>query len=194
MSKKKQIEQSEQAEEIDKNTEESVESSDKDSEENTLFKELIPDENAPEWERRSAVNHDEYCDWEIEKAKLKGLPDPEFDFRNFYQKGDPVYLIRHFKLLKEKEMCKVIIRSVYPRWMVATLDGGYCKCIGYEERNMVFVNKQDAKDMFDSINAKIDDEYDLDTGKKKRKKHVKEEDDDSEDFEENPEETSESEE
>ena len=45
------------------------------------------EDNRPEWEKRRAVNHDEFCQWELEKAKLKGLPEPEFDFRNYYEKA-----------------------------------------------------------------------------------------------------------
>ena len=50
------------------------------------FKEEKVEDNRPEWEKRSAKNHDEFCEWELEKAKLKNLENPEFDFRNSYER------------------------------------------------------------------------------------------------------------
>ena len=62
------------------------------NEESQEQKEEVED-NRPEWEKRSAKNNDEFCEWELEKAKLKNLENPEFDCRNCYEKGQIIYYI-----------------------------------------------------------------------------------------------------
>ena len=55
------------------------------NEESQEQKEEVED-NRPEWEKRSAKDNDEFCEWELEKAKLKGLENPEFDFLETFMK------------------------------------------------------------------------------------------------------------
>lgn len=115
-------------------------------------------------------NHDQFCEWEIEKAHYSAKENPDFDFRRFYQDGDKVYLVRHYPRLQTKELIYTRLRTIYARSMVGVVEKQYCQCIGYSDKDNIFYNKQDALDYFNSIKAKVQDEYNEETGKKKRKR------------------------
>lgn len=138
------------------------------SEENTDTVEPEED-NRPEWEKRRAVDHDEFCQWELEKAKLKGLPEPEFDFRNHYEKGQIAYYVRVMPSLGEKEVVKVTLRTIYPRLMVGSEEKGCCHCIGYNDRDKVFLTPRDADIYYKSI--KVTSKYGSEEPKSRRKKN-----------------------
>lgn len=141
---------------------------DKKSEENADVAEPEED-NRPEWEKRRAVDHDEFCQWELEKAKLKGVPEPEFDFRNHYEKGQIAYFVRVMPTLGEKEVVKVILRTIYPRLMVGSEEKGCCHCIGYNDRDKVFLTPRDADIYYKSI--KVTSKYGSEEPKSRRKKN-----------------------
>lgn len=141
---------------------------DKKSEENANVAEPEED-NRPEWEKRRAVDHDEFCQWELEKAKLKGVPEPEFDFRNHYEKGQIAYFVRVMPTLGEKEVVKVILRTIYPRLMVGSEEKGCCHCIGYNDRDKVFLTQRDADIYYKSI--KVTSKYGSEEPKSRRKKN-----------------------
>ena len=143
-------------------------------ESNSLFEEIIPKEeeedNRPEWEKRRANNHEEFCEWELEKAKLKGLKEPNFDFRSFYETGQVVYYILILRGgIQTKELKKLKIRTIYPRMMVCNEEKACCQCIGYEDKDLIFDTLQDAEVMFKTINLK--DEKELEKAQKKKKSH-----------------------
>ena len=118
-------------------------------------------------------NHEEFCQWEIEKAHYLSKENPDFDYRRFYQDGDFVYLVRHYPKLQIKELIYMRLRTIYARSMVGTVEKQYCQCVEYCDRDNVFYGKQEALDYFNSIKAKVADEYNEDTGKKKRKRKKK---------------------
>ena len=141
-------------------------------ENNSLFEEIIPKEeeedNRPEWEKRRANNHEEFCEWELEKAKLKGKENPDFDFRTFYENGQVVYYILILRGgIQTKELKKLKIRTIYPRMMVCNEEKACCQCIGYEDKDLIFDTLQDAEAMFKTINLK--DEKELEKAKSGRK-------------------------
>ncbi len=115
-------------------------------------------------------DRDQFCEWEIEKAHLEGKPDPDFDYRRFYQEGDKVYLVRYYATLKVKELIEMKIRTIYARSMVGVIDKQYCQCVDIQDRDNIFYNHKDALDCFNGIKAKTTDEYNEETGKKKRKR------------------------
>lgn len=140
------------------------------TEDNSLFEALdLPkeDDDRPEWEKRRAVNHDEFCQWELEKAKLKGVPEPEFDFRNYYEKGQIVYFVRIMEALGEKEVKKLLLRTIYPRMMVGSEEKACCQCIGYNDRDQIFLTPRDADAYYKSI--KLTSKYASEEPKSKRK-------------------------
>lgn len=141
-------------------------------ESNSLFEEIIPEEkpvdNRPEWEKRSAKSHEEFCEWELEKARLKGRENPDFDFRNFYEKGQVIYYILVLRGgIQTKELKKVKIRTIYPRMLVCTEEKACCQCIGYGDRDLIFETLQDANAVFKTINLR--DEKELEKAQKKNK-------------------------
>lgn len=147
------------------------------SQDNSLFealdiheesqKEEIED-NRPEWEKRSAKDNDEFCEWELEKAKLKGLENPEFDFRNFYEKGQTIYFIHILRGgINTKELKKLKIRTIYPRMMVCNEEKACCQCIGYNEKDLIFDTPRDADVVYKTIN--LADEKELEKAKSGRK-------------------------
>lgn len=128
-------------------------------------------------------NHDQFCQWEIEKAHYEGKENPDFDFRSYYQDGDKVYLVRHYPRLQTKELIYMRLRTIYARSMVGVVEKQYCQCAGYSDKDNIFYNKQDALDYFNSIKAKVQDEYNEETGKKKRKRKKATEEEDVTDSE-----------
>ena len=143
------------------------------SQDNSLFealdiheesqKEEIED-NRPEWEKRSAKDNDEFCEWELEKAKLKGLENPDFDFRTLYEKGQTIYFIHILRGgINTKELKKLKIRTIYPRMMVCNEEKACCQCIGYNERDLIFDTPRDADVVYKTIN--LADEKELEKAK-----------------------------
>lgn len=128
----------------------------------------------------SHETQEEFCQWEIEKAHLENKPEPDFDYRLFYQKGDKVYLVRYYDSLNTKEIIYMTLRTVYPRMLIGVVDKQYCQCAGISDRDNIFYNRQDAMDYFNSIQADVADEYNEETGKKKRKHKKQEENVDDE--------------
>lgn len=146
------------------------------SQDNSLFEALdIHEEsneeiedNRPEWEKRSAKDNDEFCEWELEKAKLKGLENPDFDFRALYEKGQTIYFIHILRGgINTKELKKLKIRTIYPRMMVCNEEKACCQCIGYNERDLIFDTPRDADVVYKTIN--LADEKELEKAKSGRK-------------------------
>lgn len=161
---------------------------------NSLFESLdIPKEeqeekiedNRPEWEKRSAKDHDEFCEWELEKARLKGLKDPDFDFRNFYAKGQVIYYIHILRgLINTKELKKLTVRTVYPRMLICNEEKVCCQCIGYDSKDLIFDTQNDANVIFKTINLADEKELEKAQNKRKSKKGIDEySDDENDEFE-----------
>lgn len=126
------------------------------------------EDNRPEWEKRSAKDNDEFCEWELEKAKLKGFENPEFDFRTLYEKGQTIYFIHILRGgINTKELKKLKIRTIYPRMMVCNEEKACCQCIGYNERDLIFDTPRDADVVYKTIN--LVDEKELEKAKSGRK-------------------------
>lgn len=126
------------------------------------------EDNRPEWEKRSAKDNDEFCEWELEKAKLKGLENPDFDFRALYEKGQTIYFIHILRGgINTKELKKLKIRTIYPRMMVCNEEKACCQCIGYNERDLIFDTPRDADVVYKTIN--LADEKELEKAKSGRK-------------------------
>ena len=134
------------------------------------------------WPRHE--NHDQLCEWEIEKAHIEGKAEPDLDFRKLYRQGDRVYLVRHYSRSNTKELIFMKLRTIYARSMVGVVKKQYCQCVGLTDKDNIFYNRQEALKLFNSIKATVADEYDEETGKKKRKrKKAIEEDEDISDSE-----------
>lgn len=113
---------------------------------NSLFENL---EYPPEEEYRPQT-FEEFCEWELQQAVEKGLPEPDFDFRNFYEKGQTVYFVRVLESYGTKEIINMKLRTIYPRMMVGATESG-CQCVGYKERDQVFFKHHEAETYSDSL-------------------------------------------
>ena len=115
-------------------------------------------DDRPEWEKREAVDFEEFCEWEMKKAELKGLEQPDFDFRNIYDKGSVVYLVRRNRGVTDSDteigrLIPLTIRTVYPRCLIGVAEGRGCEVIGFKERDNVFSNRMDANDYIENMKA-----------------------------------------
>ena len=153
------------------------------SQDNSLFEALDihekeVEDNRPEREKRRPKDHDEFCKWEIEKAKLKGLENPDFDFRNFYEKGQIIYYIQILNMgINTKELKKLKIRTIYPRMIVCSEEKACCQCIDYNEKDLIFDTQRDADAVYKTINLTDEKELEKTKSKKKSKNNITEDSD-----------------
>lgn len=141
---------------------------DKQSEDNSLFEALEIKKEEPR-----PKNHEEFCELELKKAHDKGLPEPDFDFRTVYEKGETVFYVRIVEILGEKDVKKVFLRTIYPRMMVGSEEKACCHCIGYNERDRIFKTLKEANAYCKSIN--VSSKYSSEA-KLKREKDIENED------------------
>lgn len=93
---------------------------------------------------------DEICEEQIQKAKDRNLPNPDFDFRNSYSKGQIIYYVETNELVGTKKMLELKISSVYPRAIIAYEDMGMAHTIGFEDDEMIFLDRRDAESVYES--------------------------------------------
>lgn len=95
---------------------------------------------------------EEFCERDIQRAHEKNLPEPDYDFRNEYVKGQRIYYVNmttHF--VNEKQLLNLTIRTIYPRMIVAVEEKSMCHCIGYNQRHDIFVDYLAAKQRYEAI-------------------------------------------
>lgn len=100
----------------------------------------------------------------IKEEKKKNLVDPDFDFADYYEKFDKIYFIRIHEKLGIKDLLELKIRTIYPRFLVTIEDKKACVCIGYNEKDFIFINKKEAIKAYNKIHVKtVTYTSDLDT-------------------------------
>lgn len=110
-------------------------------------------------EPKGSFSYEEICELEIQEAHKTNKENPDFDFRNLYSKGDKIfYVLITDSYVKRKEMISLTVRTVYPRMIVGVEEGSQCQCIGYKQKDNIFINRVDANTYFDSLNEYINDE------------------------------------
>lgn len=119
--------------------------------------------------------HEEVCEDDLRKAVERGYPEPDFDFRNYYEPKTKAYYVRILEALGEKEVIPVTLRTIYPRMMVGSQEKGMCHCIGYSERDQVFMTAHEANAFAKTI--KLNQKYTEDEKPKRRRKDDIEEED-----------------
>ena len=87
---------------------------------------------------------------EIKNAHEKNLPDPDFDFRELYHKGDIVHYIRINNLTGDKELLELNVRTIYARSLVAWEEHGCAYVIGYDTKDWIFWDRREAEAYFKS--------------------------------------------
>ena len=88
-----------------------------------------------------------------EKARAieLGLPDPYFDFREYFVVGDTVYYAYINDYLGEKEVIKMKIRTIYARTIIGYEDNAGCHVVGYKHRDRLFKDQSEAKSYIKDI-------------------------------------------
>ena len=114
------------------------------------------------------MTYEETCEYDLKRAVEKELPEPDFDFRHHYEKGQIVYYVHIIEILGIKEVKKLYLRAIYPRMIIGTEEKSYCQCIGYSDRDRIFLTPRDADAYSRSVvlNAK----YNQENKKRKSKK------------------------
>ena len=90
---------------------------------------------------------------EIKMAHEKNLPDPDFDFREIYHKGDIVHYIRTNNLTGDKQLLELNVRTIYARSLVAWEEHGCAYVIGYDTKDWIFWDRREAEVYFKSMNV-----------------------------------------
>lgn len=83
---------------------------------------------------------------EKEDARAKGLDDPDFDFRQIYTPGQKVYYVYVNDFDGTKEVQDLIVRTVYARSIIAFMEHGMCYCLGYPQRDLIYLRKDHAEE------------------------------------------------
>jgi hypothetical protein len=139
------------------------------TEDNSLFEAL---ETKEQTSQLGPMTYEQTCEYDLQKAVEKGLENPDFDFRNYYEKGQTVWFVRILEALGVKRIHKLYLRTIYPRLIVGSEDKAYCQCIGYNERDAIFLTSRDAQAYFDSI--EITPKYESEQPKKRKRKYMDE--------------------
>ena len=70
------------------------------------------------------------------------MNDPDFDFRDYYCKGDYIYFVNVNEFIGSKELLELRLRTIYPRMMVGHLETSECYTIGVNDSEKVFRDKE----------------------------------------------------
>lgn len=117
------------------------------------------EDNKPS-EEAKGMSYEETCENDLKLAKEQNKEEPDFDFRNLYEKGDIVYyVLKTETFVKRKELVKLKLRTIYPRMMVGVEDNNAgCHCIGFKQKDMVFINLIDANAYYDALGDYAEEE------------------------------------
>lgn len=94
---------------------------------------------------------------EIQNALDKNLPDPYFDFREYYTKGTEIYYVYINEFVGEKKIIKIKIRTIYARTLIGFEEDACCHTIGYKSRDQIFLSKSEAEAFYKTV--KIQNRY-----------------------------------
>lgn len=97
---------------------------------------------------------DQIAEREKVKALKHNLPDPDFDFRDFYIKGDILFYAYINELMGEKEVIKIKVRTVYARTLVGYEENAGCHMIGINTRDRIFKNESEADAFLKTVKVK----------------------------------------
>jgi hypothetical protein len=131
------------------------------STENSLFDAIMPAEEPKKTKQEPSHmrTHEEVCEDDIKKAHERGYPEPDFDFRDYYAKGQIIYYIHILGGgINTKELKRLKIRTIYPRMMVCDEEKSCCQCIGYDCKDYIFNTAKEAEPTYKSINLAVEEQ------------------------------------
>lgn len=135
---------------------------------NSLFQELGLEEEQvqePMQQEKKMKTIEDICNEEIERAHRENLELPDFDFRNYYEKGQHLWFVRYHTKLNSKELVEFIVRTVYARMVVGSQPKSICHCVSVNMRHQLFEDKRDAQAFYDSLKLAAEEDQKSKKGK-----------------------------
>ena len=86
---------------------------------------------------------------------------PGFDFSKTYTKGQVIYYVNVNKIIGEKELMDLKIRTVYPKMLVCCTEKSYTQCIGPDSADFIFLSRYEAIDCYNNtiVQQKVFEKY-----------------------------------
>lgn len=103
--------------------------------------------------KHTMVTIDQIAEQEIAKAHEMGYPEPDFDFRKLYKKGDKIYYLHVISDMGVKEILALTVQSVFARCITAFEPKSTCSLIPYRQRNMIFTNRAEALEQYEKTDV-----------------------------------------
>lgn len=94
------------------------------------------------------ITTDEVAEQMIKNAINKHLPEPDFDYRKEYAKGQIVWFLDYNKVCNTVDLLELKINTVYSRVLIAYIDNGEARCIDYGLRDFIFTTPSEAETMY----------------------------------------------
>lgn len=94
------------------------------------------------------VTTDEVAEQMIQNAINKHLPEPDFDYRKEYAKGQIIWFLDYNKVCNTVDLLEMKINTVYSRVLIAYVDNGEARCIDYGLRDFIFTTPNEADAMY----------------------------------------------
>lgn len=94
---------------------------------------------------------EEFCEQQLQRAKDKNLPQPDFDYRSLFSKGQNIYYVETNELCGTKKMLELKITNVYPRVIIAFEDQGMAHTIGYEDVDLIFTKRSECEECYKTL-------------------------------------------
>lgn len=94
------------------------------------------------------ITTDEVAEQMIKNAINKHLPEPDFDYRKEYAKGQIIWFLDYNKVCNTVDLLELKINTVYSRVLIAYIDNGEARCIDYGLRDFIFTTPSEAETMY----------------------------------------------
>lgn len=94
------------------------------------------------------ITTDEVAEQMIKNAVNKHLPEPDFDYRKEYAKGQIIWFLDYNKVCNTVDLLELKINTVYSRVLIAYIDNGEARCIDYGLRDFIFTTPSEAETMY----------------------------------------------
>jgi hypothetical protein len=89
------------------------------------------------------------------EPEVKEEKYPGFDFSTEYEKGQTIFYVRINRIIGEKELMELKIRTVYPKMLVCCMDKACTQCIGPETADRIFRTRYEAVDCYNNTPVEI---------------------------------------
>ena len=91
------------------------------------------------------ITTDEVAEQMIKNAINKHFPEPDFDYRKEYAKGQIIWFLDYNKVCNTVNLLELKINTVYSRVLIAYIDNGEARCIDYGLRDFIFTIPSEAE-------------------------------------------------